>query len=88
MSAITRAIATPGTHVSFHCVALSLITTSSLMLLTANQLGPLEMFVVPAGIYLLFMGLAMEVFFGIRHTIARVARIFITEPANSLQVEK
>lgn len=47
----------------YHCFIISLGLTAAFILTTANQLGPVEAFFVPFGLYLFIFSLIAEVIF-------------------------
>jgi hypothetical protein len=76
MSTVIESLATPGKYIAFHIQAISIIATGILILLSAGELGAAAVFLVPIGIYTVFMGICFEVFFGLRFGIAAIVRYF------------
>lgn len=74
----------PGKHLAFHSMALATLLTGILMLLTAGQLGPVQMFVVPMGLYTVFAGLVAEIIFWIGYVIARLSAYFAKRKAQKM----
>ena len=74
MNTTLRILATPGKYAAFHSLALAIILTGVLILLSASELGTVQIFMVPLGLYAVFMGVCCELLFGLRFLIAFFAR--------------
>jgi hypothetical protein len=82
MNLILQTLSTPSKHIAFHSLALSIIFTGAVMLLTASELKAVAVFIVPLGIYMVILGLCSEIVFGLRVVISICAQYILSHSKN------
>ncbi len=77
MTGLLNSAATIGRYVVLHTVAVAIILTGVVMLLTATELGPVAAFIVALGLYMVIFGACIELLFGLRFVLAVGARLVV-----------
>ena len=60
MKGIIKFFATPSLYLTFHCFCLAIFFTGIVILLTASELGTVQVFMVPMGLYTIIFAFLCE----------------------------